>query len=219
MLIRLLLILAVLGLAGMFIFGSEDAAYRAGVVSLAALCVSLVAAFKDQIFPFRPKYIVDEILLAAADSPRQDSPAIVLPLLVVNEGVGTGLISGLALKVEGAGRTRLYTPIAEIDFPKFISGRRRLHAENTIATFSPILVESVGHVRKHILFSQEPHSAKYPFSGWVAGNYTFKLYAASSATKEPREVASVGHTITADLLAQYANGQSSSLSSSREIDV
>lgn len=219
MLIRILLVVAVIGLATIFIFGAQDPASRSGVVALVALCVSLVSAFKSHIFPYRPNYIVDEILLAAADSTRQDSPAVVLPLLVWNEGVGVGLISGLALKIEGGGHTRLYTPVAEIDFAKFLSGHKRLHADNTTGTFAPILVPGDGNVRRHIVFTQELHSEKYPFAGWVAGNYTFSLYAISSVRKEPCEVASVIHTVTAEQLAQYAQGTSLSMSSSREIDV
>ena len=159
------------------------------------------------------------MVLAAADSPRQDSPALIVPLLIVNEGAGSGLVSGLALKVEGNGVVRMYTPIAEIDFGRFLSDRRKLHADNTISTFGPVPLQGESTARRHFVFIQEPSSERYPFAGWTPGKFTFRLFAKFSLSTNPREVAAVSHEITSALLASYVQGQSTSMSSSKEIDV
>ena len=219
MVIRILITLVVVGIAALFVFVGGDQLWRNGLVSLTALAVSVVVAFKSHIFPFKPNFHLDEIVLAAADSPRQDSPALVVPILVTNEGTGVGMISGFALKVTGNGKTRMYTPVAEVDFGKFISGKRRLHADNTNLTFSPLVIPGEGHSRKVILFTQEPESKAYPFEGWQHGIFVFELFSKSTKSSAAEKVASVTHQVSAEVLGSYAAGQSTSLSSSREIDV
>lgn len=123
-------------IAALILTGASISQYIAVLISLVALIVSIVSAFKEDIFPFQPTVLLDEIIMAPPSGPSHDSVALVLPLTFINKGHGAGVVNMLALRVESADGLKLYTPLQQVDFEKYISGRRKLHAENVKGSFN-----------------------------------------------------------------------------------
>ena len=208
------LIAAVLGAAGV-----APTAHLPAMISLAALAVSIVSAFKDDIFPFRPRVLLDEVVLAAPGPANRLSPTVLLPLTFLNDGNGSGTIEGLTLKVQCDSVAMIYTPVAEIDYTAFITGKRIVHAENLRQAFNPFVLGSRAAVVKCILFTQECASARYPFNDWTHGNCSFALYVKHSAASNPVIAGTVVNNVSLQMLSDYKAGGSVSLSPGRELHV
>lgn len=189
------------------------------LIALVALIISILSGFKDTIFPFRLKVITDEIILAKPTAPSHDSFALVIPLTFINEGNGSGVIEGISIKVEGQNSTKIYTPIAEIDFGKFIVGKKALHAENIIGTYNSFPISGKSSAKKHILFTQEEKSKKYPFSSWEPDDYEFRIFIKTSRHKNPKEYISMDYKIMQETIDQYQKGSSISLSKNKELNI
>lgn len=214
-----LILSAVLAVAGLAVFNASMSQYLTALIALAALTVSVVSAFKEDLFPFRPRVLLDEVLFAPATGPTHDSPVIVLPIAFVNEGHGSGVIEGLTLKIEGSATAKIYTPVVEIDYPKFLSGKRALHGENLLGTFNSFQLGSQETIKKYLVFTQEGKSSRYPFSAWAPDKYQFRLFIKHTGIKAPVELATVAHQISATVLAEYKAGVGVSFCPSRELAV
>jgi hypothetical protein len=207
-------------IAGLVLTGAELSQYIAVLISLLALTVSIVSAFKEDIFSFQPIVLFDEIIMAPPSGPSHNSVALVLPLTFINKGHGAGVINMLALRVESDNRVKLYTPLQQVDFEKYISGKRKLHAENIKGSFNAFALGGKATLKIYLLFSQEESSEKYPFSSWTSGKYIFRLFLNRSNSEQGQEVASLGPMqVTDAMLSGYAAGTGSSLCPSRQIRV
>ena len=214
-----LVLLVLLVVAGLALANATMSQYLTALISVAALCVSLVSSFKEDLFPYRPQALFDEVILAPMSGASGDSPALIVPIAFVNEGHGSGVIQGLTLRVESTSAVKVYTPVAEVDLQKFISEKRTLHALNLLGAFNLLTLGSRASAKKAIVFMQEPSSSRYPFSPWASESYTFRLFFKHSDAAEPMEVGCVIHEISAQLLANYKAGAGTSLSPSRELYV
>ncbi|MDR3412226.1 MAG: hypothetical protein P4L87_14990 [Formivibrio sp.] len=210
----------VMVIAGLVLAGASLSQYVAVLISLLALIVSITSAFKEDIFPFQPSVLLDEIVMAPTSGPSHNSVALVLPLTFINRGNGAGIIHMAAIKIEYEGKAKLYTPIAEIDYQKYLSGMRKLHGENILGTFNSFALAGKATLKKFILFAQEEKSDKYPFSSWSPGNYTFRVFINQSNGGQAQEVCCLGPMqITTEMLANYSSGCGVSLCPSRAISV
>lgn len=215
-----LVIAGVAIISGLILTGASLSQYLAVLISSLALTVSIVSAFKEDIFSFQPIVLFDEIIMAPPSGPSHDSVALVLPLTFINKGHGSGVVNMLALRVESADGMKLYTPLQQVDFEKYISGRRKLHAENIQGTFNAFALGSRTTSKMHLLFSQEGNSEKYPFSLWTPGTYKFRLFLNQANGELGREVACLGPMqITAELLSENKAGVGISLCPSRQISI
>ena len=215
-----LFLASVLVISGLLVADASIAQYVAVLISLLALVVSIVSAFKEDIFPFQPVVLLDEIILAPTSGPSHDSLALVLPITFMNKGNGAGVVHMLALRVECDGVVKMYTPLAQVDLQKYLSGMRKLHGENIVGSFNAFSLDGKETQKKHLLFSQEEKAEKYPFSTWKEGNYTFRLFLNQSNGGRATEVATLGPMqITGEMLLNYANGTGLSLCPSRAISV
>jgi len=207
-------------IAGLVLVDASISQYVAVLISLLALVVSIVSAFKEDIFPFQPNVLLDEFVMAPTSGPSHNSVALVLPLTFINKGNGAGVIHMLALRVESKGKIKLYTPLAQVDFQKYLSGKRKLHGENIIGSFNAFALSGKATAQKFFLFSQEENSPTYPFSLWEAGDYTFRLFINQSNGGRAQQVSCVGPMkITEEMLTSYSNGNGCSICPSREISV
>ncbi len=214
-----LVLVAVFTICALALANATMSQYLSAAISLAALLVSVVSAFKEDVFPFRPVAAVDEIILAPTTLPSHDSLALVVPITFVNTGYGAGLIEGLTIKVQGATGVKVYAPLAEVDFQKYISGKRALHADNIIGTFNVFRLGARESVKKYVLFSQQENSTRYPFNAWTPGSHEFVLYAKHSASAHPTVLASINYEISANVLSSYKSGVGASLCPDRELAV
>lgn len=156
--------------------------------------------------------------MAPPSGPSHDSVALVLPLTFINKGHGAGVVNMLALRVESADGMKLYTPLQQVDFEKYISGRRKLHAENIKGSVNAFALGSRATSKMHLLFSQEECSEKYPFSSWTPGAYEFRLFLNQANGRLGREVACLGPIqITDAMLSAYTAGVGNSLCPNRQI--
>lgn len=215
-----IVVACVMVVAGLVLVDASLSQYVAVLISLLALVVSIVSAFKEDIFPFQPSVLLDEIVMAPTSGPSHNSVAIVLPLTFINRGNGAGVINMLALRVESKGQVKLYTPLAQVDFQRYLSGKRKLHGENIIGSFNAFALSGKAMAKSYILFSQEEKSPIYPFSSWEPGDYTFRLFINQSNGGCAQEVSCIGPMqITKEMLTSYSNGNGCSLCPSREISV
>jgi hypothetical protein len=207
-------------IAALILTGASLSQYIAVLISSLALTVSMVSAFKEDIFSFQPMVLFDEIIMAPPSGTSHDSVALVLPLTFINKGHGAGVVNMLALRVESVDGMKLYTPLQQVDFEKYISGRRKLHAENIKGSFNAFALGSRATTKMYLHFSQEEHSEKYPFSSWTPGTYKFRLFFNQANGDLGREVACLGPMqITGELLSEYKVGTGVSLCPSRQISV
>lgn len=207
-------------IVGLVLTGASLSQYIAVIISLLALIVSIVSAFKEDIFSFKPMVLFDEIIMAPPTGPSHDSVALLLPLTFINKGHGAGVVNMLALLVESEDGVKLYTPLQLVDFEKYITGRRKLHADNIKGSFNAFALGSRATSKMCILFSQEENSKKYPFSSWTSGNYKFLLFLNHANGGRGQEVASLGPMqITGEMLSAYSAGVGNSLCPSRQISV
>ena len=218
-LIVALILCVVLSAAALSIAGAAPVDYLSALISVVALVVSVLAAFKEDVFPFRPRVLLDEVTLAAPGPTNRLSPSILIPLAFVNEGYGSGIVEGLTLKVETGANAKIYIPVAEVDYAKFITGRRAVHGDNILGAFNVFPLGPRATVKKCILFAQEMNSARYPFTDWAPGQHVFRLYVKHSAVSAPVVVGEVTNQLSPELLASYQVGTSSSLSPGRELHV
>jgi hypothetical protein len=214
-----LILTVVLSVVGLALLNASISQYLTAFIALAALVVSVVSAFKEDIFPFRPLVLFEEMLLVAPTASSHNSPAILLPIAFINKGYGSGVIEGLTLKVETEANAKIYTPVLEVDYQKLISGKRALHAENILGTFNLFALGGRESIKKHIVFSQEENSVRYPFSPWSPGKHVFRLFIKHTGSRAPVEVCRVTKEISEKLIADYKAGTSVSLNPSRELHV
>jgi hypothetical protein len=218
-LIMSMMLFAAFGIAVLVATGADTGDYVAATIALLALVVSIVSAFKEDVFPFRTDVLIAEVVVAAPTGPSHDSLALVLPIHFVNTGHGGGVVEGLSLKVEHANRTKIYTPVAEINYEKLVGGRRALHADNTLGAFRAFPMGPKSTAQKSILFTQEEGSQKYPFNAWAPGSHLFRLFAKFSNGDRPVDVASVTHVVSDGVLQNYKQGVTTSLNPKAELDV
>jgi hypothetical protein len=150
--------------------------------------------------------VTGPLTLAPPTAPSHRSLAIICDLSFVNNGSHEGIVESIKLKIRGADGTRLYTPIAEVDYEKFIQGRRALHAENIRGPFAPFIVLQQNVVKHFFLFSQEEQNKEYPFKEWVPGKYTFELWISSSPMVTKNPVHTDEWDITQKLIDDYFSG-------------
>lgn len=183
-------------------------------LSLIALAVSLISSFKNELFDFHLDIVGGELVLASPTGPSHNSLALVFPLSFINRGYGEGIVESLAVKAVfcNTQETKLYTAVVEIDMMKFIQGRRKLHAENTLGSFAAFHLDAKAALKKYILFTQEEQNENFPFSSWEAGKYRFEIYTKTSASRKPHKVTEFEREITQEILDSYFSGTSQYLS-------
>ena len=216
--ILILLVILIITIATMF-WAQVETSWISAAIALVALIFSLISAFKDEIFPFRPKLLAEEVILTPPTASSHDSLGLVFPLVFINDGNGAGVIEGISIKIEGAGTTKLYTPVSEIDFEIYIRGKRKLHAESMLGSFGAFPLHGKESIQKHILFVQEEASKKYPFSTWEEGSYSFSIYLKHSEKSKTIMSAKFTHIISKDMIDNYNNGAGAVLVGSCELDI
>ena len=188
------------------------------IISAIALAISLVSAFKNELFDFTLRAIPGELTLAVPSMPSHRSFAIIYAVSFINEGYGHGIVEAVALKIHGLDGIRLYTPIAEVDYEKFLQGRRLLHAENIRGPLALFVLGSREAAKHFILFSQEEKDAKYPFKEWIPGKYRFEFWVKTSADTRAHSVDAHEWQITQDMIDKYFKGEGAVLTD-QKIDV
>lgn len=214
-----LILVVVLTISGLAVTNAAMSQYLTAIISLAALIVSVVSAFKDDIFPFRPRVLFGEVVLTTHPGLPANSPTVLIPLAFINEGHGAGVIEGLTLKVESDKSVKIYTPVLKVDYQKFFSGKHTLHDENILGAFNFFPLGSRETLKKSIAFTQEEKSTRYPFSAWSPGPHVFRLYLKHSNLTSPIEVGAITKEIKSEMLTDYKAGLSISLSPTRELCV
>jgi hypothetical protein len=188
------------------------------IISIVALVTALIGTFKNELFPFDFRLIPGEVIFAVPTSPSHHSLQIVLALSFINEGYGQGVIEWIALKIKTKNTVKLYTPIAEIDYEKFLQGKRKLHAENIKGSFGPFTLGAREAVKKYILFSQEENNSKYPFNEWSEGDHKFEIWVKTSNEEKAKLVNTFKLKIDKKLLESYFSGNGAVIMI-REIDI
>ncbi len=177
-------------------------------LSIASLIVSILSAFKNELFDFAPRLVGGALMLPQTE-PRSDNLQFVLPLSFVNTGYAEGIIEWVALKFVPTvgGEEFVCDPIAEIDLTKFLQGRRHLHAENILGAFLPFPLESKKSIGKAILFSPQLSADEQPRL-FVLGEYRMDVYLKASSESVPQKMLSVEKALTPKLIQDFRAGGS-----------
>ncbi|MDT8383599.1 MAG: hypothetical protein RRB22_04220 [Gammaproteobacteria bacterium] len=215
----LTILLVIVATIATLFFAPLDTAWISAIIALVALMVSLISAFKDEIFPFRLTVLCDEIILAPTSAASHDSLALIFPFVFINDGNGSGVVERLSIKVESADSVKLYAPLSEIDYGVYISGKRRVHAESIIGAFGAFPLQGKESIQKHILFSQAENSEKYPFNTWNEDTFKIRVFVKCSNTKKPKELVCFNRQITKTILDNYKSGIGASVVGNRELDI
>lgn len=205
--IVLLIVLAIYAIAK----GAPIQTWLPIAISVFALLVSLLSAFKSDLLPSDIIVIGGDALLAQTD-PLSEQPVIpfAFSLGFINQGYGDEIVEWVAIRATNQNdkTAKLLTPLVQIDFQKFIQGSRHLHAENIIGPFAAFSLGSKSSLTKTIVFDQEPNHAKYPKSNWSPGKYRFDLFLKVASSSSSKLVLSIHHTLTEQILNSFFGGTS-----------
>jgi hypothetical protein len=184
-------------------------------ISIIALSVSLISSFKAELFPSNIELIGGDVLLVELD-PLSKQPVIpfAFSLGFLNRGYGEDIVEWVAVRAMNRddGTVRLLTPLLEIDFQKFLQGRRVLRPEYMLGPFAPFAMQSKSSVTKTILFDQELNNAKYKVTNWTPGNYQFQIFVKLASAPSSKPALTVEHRLTEQILNNYFSGTGSHLS-------
>ncbi|MDQ7815548.1 MAG: hypothetical protein RDU14_00820 [Melioribacteraceae bacterium] len=177
------------------------------LVSAIALAISLVSAFKNELFDFKLHLVPGSITLAVPSSPSHRSLARIYNLSFINEGYGHGIVEWVAVKISGTDGIKLYTPVAEVNYEKFLQGKRVLYAENILSPFSPFILGSKEATRHSILLSQDENNAEDSFKEWIPNKYKFELYIKVTGENRAQLMDTQEWDITQQMIDKYFNGE------------
>ena len=177
-------------------------------LAIGSLAVSIIAAFRSELFGFAPAVVGGETLLAQTQPPSTTFN-LVLPLHFLNRGYGDGVVEWVAVRLwlHGAAEPILLTPVCEIDMMKLIQGKRHLHAENVKGSFAAFPLEGKKSVSKAILFKDEvqPGTAAPVVN---PGRVRFEIYVKGNNAKKAKLALTIVQGYSQEMLASYATGTS-----------
>lgn len=166
-------------------------------ISIVSLIISLVSAFRGQLFPFQLKVLPGGLCYVrhsavSSDESSTDELDLVLPLSFINSGYGDGVIDGVAVKVlDKAGTAMLYLPAMEIDLKAFVQGISIPSKANLIGLYMPFPLHTRQSVHKVWLFTQDSAQNPYPKARWHPGSYRIEYFIKESLWNQPSKVATL----------------------------
>lgn len=183
------------------------------VISLLALFFSLVATFKERIFPPKLEILYGDLIISPADKYSKDDLILVLPITFVNTGFNEVFVYNFALKIiyEESSEIMLYTPLFEIDINKLITGKRRLNIDNMDTPFTSFALSTSQTKKKHIMFSQVLNDKNYPHKIWKPGKYRFELFARTRMDDKYEKLGQFVWKIDKKLIEAFNEGNSTYL--------
>ena len=211
MILSIILIGIIILIITLFIVNVKFNDKLAIVISIIALSVSFLGVFKNEIFPFNLEIIIDDLIITA-DSGKSNKKAknieFVLNVSFLNKGYAEGIIEKIFVKVlDDGGIVKFYRPTIEIDYIKYIQGKRRLHGDNVISQFSSFPLHSKQSLNKYLVFQNLGHP-KYPITPWKIGNYKFEVFVKTSYRKKAKLMKKLPFTLDEEGLNNYLNNNS-----------
>jgi len=187
--------------------------YAPIVISILALIISIVSAFRDKIWPFELKVLAGDIAIVACGKIGKitNNIPILFPLSFINLGYSEGIIEKIAFKrIDSQENVKIYIPLIEIDFVKLIRRQPpKIHADNMLDVFSLFSIQPKQSLKKYLVFTQELESKEYPFSDkWIPGKHNFELYIKTTEWKKPKKICEFEQPITAKAIQDYFKGKS-----------
>ena len=173
-------------------------------VSLVALAVASLAAFKIRRLAFCPEVVAGDVIVPRAGRAAATA-RLLLPLHFSNSGHAGGVVEWVALRAtfEGeADRSVLLSPVAEVDMQRFIQARRRLTDDNCLEPFSGFALDARRSCSKFIVFdiAERP---RVPSLRLQAGRYYFELWVKASNAAKPKLERSFEHVLEEKHLQDY----------------
>lgn len=173
-------------------------------VSLAALAVAALSAYRIRRLQFCPEVLAGDVILPRAGR-AAGTARLLLPLHFTNAGHAGGVVEWIALRVTPqaqADRPMLLSPVAEVDMQRFIHARRRLTDENCIEPFSGFALDARRSASKFILFdvAERPRA---PSLRLEPGRYYFELFVKANNSRQPHLERTFTHVLEEKHLADY----------------
>jgi hypothetical protein len=173
-------------------------------VSLVALAIASLAAFKIRKLEFCPEVVAGDVIVPRAGR-AAGTARLLLPLHFANSGHAGGIVEWVALRVTfeaEADHPVLLSPVAEVDMQRFIHARRRLTDDNCSEPFSGFALDARRSSSKFILFdvAERPRVASLRLQ---AGRYYFELFVKASNARQPKLERSFQHVVEEKHLQDY----------------
>src|SRR5918998_2035486 len=146
-------------------------------VSLVALAIASLAAFKIRRLEFCPDVVAGDVIVPRAGR-AAGTARLLLPLHFANSGHAGGIVEWVALRVTfeaEADHPVLLSPVAEVDMQRFIQARRRLTEENCIEPFSGFALDARRSLSKFIVFDVSERARGAPLK-LQPGRFYFELF-------------------------------------------
>jgi hypothetical protein len=149
-------------------------------LSVIALFVSILSAFKNDIFPYNLQVFAEGLHLvkASAMPPSKGiTIQVLLPVTFFNKGYGECFIKKVHLIVKplNLGGEFIFLPAVEIDMQAFMRQKIGINTSNTIGSFVGFLLDSKKGIVKNIVFTPQAGPDKHQFN-WIADSYTFEIH-------------------------------------------
>lgn len=170
------------------------------IISVIALLVSIISAFRNDIFPYNLQIFSEGLhLIKTPALPPSTGVAIVvlLPVTFFNKGYGECFVKKVhlvvkQLKTEG---NFIFLPAVEIDMQAFMRQGKGLNASNINGSFVGFLLESKKGIMKNIVFTLESGPDK-PILNWVEDSYTFEIQVLVEGEKGFKKYYEINQEIT-----------------------
>ena len=180
------------------------------VISFIALAVSIISAFKTEIFPYNLKIFADGLHLAAAGAIPPDqgiTVQVLLPITFFNRGYGECFIEKLKLIVKQKDNNDafVFLPSFEIDMEALAQQNKGVNASNITGTSFGFLLESKKGLKKNILFTPSSSNESQNFI-WKGGTYIFEIWAKAFDEKMMKKYYEFEKEIGKKLLSMLSSG-------------
>ena len=213
----IIILLVIIGGVSIFFAKSSTLVQRfTAFVAGLALLVSLISAFKSEIFPFALKILVGNIKLTHIFDAPDEQVGIILPISFINDGYAEGIIETLTLKVKDEkGNLRVYQPLFEIDYIALIRDIKEFDPAIISGEFMQFPIHSKESILKHVFFSQKIDE-KHPLLQWKPGKYVFSLYIKSSQRKREQKAQEFILNIRKEDLERFSEGKTCCIPQKRD---
>ena len=173
-------------------------------LSVAALALAALAAFKIRKLEFCPEVMAGDVILPRAGRVA-NRVRVLLPLHFCNAGHAGGIVEWVALRLTcdgDADRSILLSPVAEVDMQRFIHAKRQLMEENCSEPFTGFALDARRSLSKFILFDVAERARAAPLA-LQAGRYYFELFVKASNARQPTLERSFQHVLEQKHLEDY----------------
>lgn len=202
-----LLLLFVGGIGYSVITGGDVASWLPLGLSVLAVLISLISAFRPEILPVQLVVAGGDLVLSPPKTQADlANITVALNLSFLNKGYGQDVIEWVGMRVVSAAGSRDFIPVAETDLKKVMAGvagdgkLKKIHATNS-TSFTSFVLHAKSSLAKTIVFVPKDVPGPLP-----TGKLSFRVFVKFATRPEAKHVHTVEHTVDQPLLDSVGAG-------------